>query len=157
MGKQAKKKDKNDAQAAKQKRHNVKTKGMNTSKRGAVWATRSYKARDEEGNEVTRKYNVYVPARTLWDPWDPNRNDERKVKEPFDALHLDWRKEVMEFAADNNARIGKISIGNGKFLYRVFLGDSVEKPSKVFFEIESSRKFVDVRDKKRRRRPKKVG
>jgi hypothetical protein len=161
MGKQAKKKVKSDAQMSKQKRHNRATRGMNTKKRGAVWAIRRYKAKEknEDGEmvEVERSYEVTIPPGTLWDPWDPNKNDPRKATEPYDALHLDWREEMMEYAADNNARIGKISLGNGEFLYRVFQGESVEKPDKTFFEMQSARKFVNVRDNKRRRKPKKVG
>ncbi len=58
----------------------------------------------------------------------------------------------------NNARIGRIILGNGEFLYRVYQGENVQEPKKVFFEIQSARKFVDVRDhKKRRRRTQKVG
>ena len=156
MGKQAKKKVKTSD--GNQKTHNKATRGINTRRRGATWAIRRYKAKDSEGNEVERNHIVTVPVNTLWDPWDPNKNDSRKAQEPYDALHLDWRHEMMEYAADNNARIGKLDLGDGVFLYRVFQGENVGKPDKVFFELQSKRKFVDVRAaKKVRKRAKKVG
>jgi len=156
MGKQAKKK-KPDAQSNNQKKHNRSTRGINTKRSGAVWAIRRYKAKDKDGEEVERKHYVTIPVGTLWDPFDLNKNDKRKAVEPFDALHLDWREEMMEYAADNNARIGKIELGDGEFLYRVYQGENVGKPDRVFFELQSTRKFVDVRDVKKRKRAKKVG
>ena len=165
MGKQAKKKQKSDAQNANQQHHNRATRGINTRKRGSVWAIRKYKlkdkegkvVKDKEGKDVERSLEVMVPPRTLYDPWDQNKNDPRKAAEPFDSLHLDWREEMMHYAADNNARIGRIVLDNGEFLYRVFQGENVDEPDKVFFEMQSARKFVDVRSKKRRRKAKKVG
>jgi hypothetical protein len=170
MGKQAKKKTKSDSQASNQKNHNRATRGINTRRRGATWAIRKYKAKvkDEDGKEVEveKTLRIEVPPRTFWDPWDQNKNDRNKAVEPYDALHLDWRHEMMEYVAEKNEnllegekklRIGKLDLGNGTFLYRVFQGENVTEPDKVFFEIESSRKFVDVREKKRRRKPKKVG
>lgn len=157
MGKQAKKKQKSEAQSGNQKNHNRATRGINSKRRGAVWSIKRYKAKDEDGKEVERKHYVTIPVGTLWDPWDPNKNDRRKATEPFDSLHLDWREQMMEYAADNNARVGQIELGDGRFLYRVYQGENVGKPDKVFFELQSARKFVNVRDTKKRKRAKKVG
>jgi len=157
MGKQAKKKQKADTQSANQQNHNRASRGMNTRKRGALWALRRFKTKDSEGKEVERSLRIEVPPGTLYDPWDANKNDPRKAIEPFDALHLDWREEMMHYAADNDARIGKISLDNGEFLYRVFKGKNVDEPDEVFFELQSARKFVNVHDGKRKRKTKKVG
>ena len=167
MGKQAKKKQKGEEQAANQQRHNRATRGINTRRRGATWAKRQRKTKDKEGNEVIETYRIEVPPRTYWDPWDQNKNDRKKAVEPFDALHLDWRHEMMEYVAEKNetrrqgekkVRIGKLELGNGVFLYRVFKGENVTEPDEVLFELQSTRKFVDVREKKgRRKKVQKVG
>ena len=159
MGKQAKKKQKSETQVQGQQRHNRATRGMNTRRRGTLWAVREVPKRDkkgvvqkdEDGNVLVQTYNVYVPPRVGWDIWDKAKNDPKKALEPFDSLHLDWREEMMEFAADNNARIGKIDLGEGVFLYRVFRGSNVLKPDEVFFEVQSSKKFTLERERKRKR------
>lgn len=158
MGKQAKKKQKSEN--LKQHRHNSKTRGINSTKRGPVWAMRERlskrKVLDDDGKEkteeYTERYNVTVPVGTLYDPFDKTKNDPKRASEPFDALHLDWKLEMMEYAAENNARIGSIDIGDGSFLYRVFIGDSIDKPEKVFFEVQSRSKFVLEKTPKRRKK-----
>jgi hypothetical protein len=149
VGKQAKKKQKTGNEN--QKTHNKATRFMNTKKRGALWALRQVPVRnkkgvvqkDEDGNVITQTARVTVPPRTGWDIWDKNKNDPKKAQEPFDALHLDWREEMMEFAADNNARIGKIDQGNGVFLYQVYRDEPGPLGKRiVFFEVESSKKFT---------------
>lgn len=165
MGKQAKKKEKTEAQAAKQRRHNRATRGINTTKRGVVWARRSFKSKDKDGKEIIDEYEVIIPPRTYWDPWDKNKNDKGRAQEPFDALHLDWREEMVHYIADANAikekteekmRIGKIDLGDGEYLYRVYKGDNIDKPKEVLFEIQSRRKLILERHSQRRIRRKKV-
>lgn len=156
MGKQAKKKVKSGE--TNQKTHNKGTRGINTKRKGVLWSIRRRKVKNKDGEETEVRENIFVPPNTLYDPFDKNKNDRRKAIEPFDSLHLDWREEMMEFAADNNARIGKLDLGGGEFLYRIYQGESVEKPDLVFFEVQSKRKFVDVRGVKRRKKgAKKVG
>ena len=156
MGKQAKKKQK-DA-SSNQKTHNRSTRGINTKRKGVLWAIRRRKVKNKDGEEKEVKEKVFIEPNTFYDPFDKNKNDRRKAVEPFDSLHLDWREEIMEYAADNNARIGKLDLGDGEFLYRVYQGESVQKPDTVFFEIQSKRKFVDIRGAKRRKKgAKKVG
>lgn len=160
MGKQAKKKQKTDAQASGQKRHNKATRFMNTKKRGVLWSIRQVAVRDkkgsvvkdDDGNVETREHKIYVPPRTGWDFWDKNKNDADKAVEPYDALHLDWRQEIMEFAADNNARIGTINKADGMFLTRVYKGDNVYQPKELFFEVESSKPFVIERERRKVRK-----
>lgn len=150
MGKQAKKKQKSEAQAAGQKTHNRATRGINTKRKGALWARRFVKSKDEEGNEVELPYDIFVPPRTMWDPWDRSRNDERRTDEPFDSLHLDWREEMMHYAAEINAHIGRLPLGDGVFLYRVYYGNNPREPKEVLFEVESSRSFTLERSPRRK-------
>jgi hypothetical protein len=155
MGKQAKKKQKTDAQASKQRRHNRNTRGINTKKKGALWAIRSFKTK-EDGVEVTKTYEVRVPPGTLYNPFDRGRYSEH-AQEPFDALQLEWREELMHYAAENDAKIGSIDLGNGQYLHRVYYGDTVKNPDSVLLEIQSARKFlVEKRGPRRRARRKKA-
>lgn len=164
MGKQAKKKLKTETQVSGQKHHNKATRFMNTKKKGVLWAIRQVPIRnkrgqvqkDEEGNVKTREHKVYVPPRTGWDYWDKSKNDAEKAQEPFDALHLDWRQEIMEFAADNSAKIARIDQGDGVFLYQVYRDEPVGEDGKpggrtVFFEVESTKSLTLERDRSRRK------
>lgn len=156
MGKQAKKKEKSEAQAQRQKRHNKATRGMNTKKRGVLWATRQRKVKDEEGNEVIQNYGVYVPPGVGYDPFDKQKNDPSAAQEPFDALHLDWREQAMYYMAEENARVDKTDLGDGVFLYR-FYRESPGGNKEVLFEVQSSKKFVFEPKKRRPKGAQKVG
>jgi len=164
MGKQAKKKEKNESQVTQQRRHNPATRGVNTFKKGVVWALREIK----KGDEV-EVYEVVVPRDTGFNPHDKNRGAYRaafvrngkmeiawktnkNAHEPFDSMALDWREEMMHYAVDNNARIGRKNLPNGKFLYRVFQGGSIDKPDILFFEIESASKLILKKGRKGQRR-----
>lgn len=158
MGKQAKKKQKTEAQAAKQKVHNRATRGINTRKRGALWAKRRFKTKDAEGNEVERTYNIYVPPGTMWDPFNPNKMDpKRNPPEPFDALHLDWAEELTHYAMDMEAKIGRLAVGEGMFLYRVYKGENIDEPDEVLLEVQSPRKFVHFKGKQKKKKAQKAG
>jgi len=151
MGKQAKKKDKSDAQAAKQKHHNKATRGINTRRRGVLWSLRQRRVKDKEGNEEIRTEKVYVEPNTMYDPFDKAKNDPSIAHEPFDALHLDWREHIMHYVADNEARMETINLGNETFLYRVFK----ETPGgnrEVLFEVQSAKKFIIERKARRTKR-----
>ena len=156
MGKQAKKKQKTDAQKNQQKHHNPNTRGINTKKQGALWARRSYKEKNEEGIEVTKTYDVRVPVGTLYNPFDKGRYSDH-APEPFDALQLDWREELMHYAAEVDAKIGSVDLGNGQYSHRVYYGESVDSPDEILVEIQSSQKFVkDKKGPRRRSRRKKA-
>lgn len=156
MSKQVKSKEKSEEQINAGRRHNRTTRGINTRRRGSVWAKRSLKVVDKDGNEVEKLYEVKVPHDTLYDPWDKNRNDKKRAQEPFDALHLDWRKEMMEYVADNEARIATTKLSNGEFLYEVVVPAPKTKKNlegiKVLFSVQSGKKFVADRKPRRRKR-----
>jgi len=145
VGKQAKKKTKSDSVLSKQKRHNPSTRGMNTKKRGALWAIRSYKVKDEDGNEEERTYRIHVPPRTLYDPFDKGRYSD-KASEPFDALSLDWRHELQQWACEIGAKVGNIKLPDGRYRYVVYSGEIVH------LVVESSAQFSMSRPRRRRRR-----
>ena len=138
MGKQAKKKEK--VGNSNQRKHNSNTKGCNTNKRGALWAVREYK---NKAGEVKVEH-VFVPHNPQYDPWDKDRSRDR-AQEPFDSLYLDWRQELMEYAADNNARIAKKTLPEG-YLYEVVVPAPRTKRNpdgiQVLLSIESTQKFV---------------
>jgi len=148
MGKQAKKKVK--VGGGVQKTHNKATRGINTSKRGALWAIRRRLVKDKDGNEVEKTERVYVPPHTLYDPWDKNRNDAHRAAEPFNDLHLDWREEMMEYAAEKSAKIGSIPYGDGMFSHRVFYGKNAAEPQELLLEVISSKALTLERPPRRR-------
>jgi len=156
MGKQAKKKVKTGS--VNQQVHNKATRGINTHRRGVLWAIREVPIKekgvlkkDKDGNAITRKVEIFVPPNVGWDIWDQAKNDPKKAQEPFDSLHLDWRAEMMEFAVDNDAKIGKTDLGDGTFLYRVYKEDKNSlRPDTVFFEVQSSKKFTLEREHRKR-------
>jgi hypothetical protein len=148
MGKQAKKKA--VVGGATQKTHNRATRGVNTRKRGALWAIRQRKVKDKDGNESYKEERVYVPPRTLFDPWDKNRNDPRKAQEPFDDLSLDWREELMHYAGEREAKIGSVSLGDGMFSHRVFYGKNAAEPTQLLLEVFSSKQLTLEKPPRRR-------
>jgi len=104
----------------KQRVHNRLTRGMNTKKRGPLWAIRKYKTKNDNGEEVEREYRVYVPVRTFLDPWDKKTYTD--AQEPLDSLGLDWQEEFQHYAAEHNARIGKRKLEDGRYQHVVYLG-----------------------------------
>lgn len=150
MGKQAKKKEKSDVQSNNQRRHNSSTRGINGKKRGPLWAIRSFKTKNEDGKEVTETYEVRVPYRARWNPFDKSRFLPG-AQEPFDALQLDWRVEINHFMANKNARIGSITLEDGTYLHRVYKGDSVQNPDEILLEVQSASKLVRGRKRSRRK------
>lgn len=157
MGKQAKKKQKTEAQLKGQKRHNAGTRGVNTKKLGALWAIRQVPLRnkkgevkkDDEGNVLTREVEVRVPVDAGYDMF---AKYDKNSPEPFDSCTLDWRQEVMEFCADNGARVAKIDKGDGVFAYRVYRDEPNPKGKgmirNVLFEIESTKRFTLEKERK---------
>lgn len=147
MGKQAKKKQKTEAQVKGQKRHNSATRGINTKKRGPTWSIRQVAIRnkkgvvqkDEHGKVLTEEVHIQVPIGVGFDMF--GKYDENSP-EPFDALALDWRQEIMEYAADIGAKVGKIDKGNGIGLYRVYRGDNIYQPDELYLEVESPKRFT---------------
>ena len=112
--------------------------------------------KDKKGNEERYIKEVRIPPGLQWDPFDKTRWD--KADEPFAALQLDWKKELMHYAADYDARIGKIDMPDGSFAYRVFYGDTVHNPEVLFLEVFSNQKLLMEKGRKfRPGRPVKVG
>lgn len=155
MGKQAKKKEKTETQASNQKRHNRNTKGINTKNQGSLWSIRLRKTK-EDGKEVIKTYEVRVPPHTLFNPDDRMRTADN-APEPFDSFQLDWREELVHYAADNEAKLGSITLDNGSYLHRVYVGDNVENPDKILIELQSSKKLIlEKKGPRRRSRRKKA-
>ena len=155
MAKQSKKKQKTETQATNQRNHNKSTRGINSKKKGALWALRQYKTK-EDGKEVTKTREVRVPCRTLFNPFDRQRNSEHAA-EPFDALSLDWREELVIYAAEMNARLGSVDNKNGTYVHRVYRGETVNKPDEILLELESSKKLIlEKKGPRRRSRRKKA-
>jgi hypothetical protein len=148
MGKQAKKKQKPAGTV--QKNHNRATRGINTKKRGALWSIRRRTVKDKDGNEVEKVERVHVPPRTLFDPWDKNRNDPKRAQEPFDDLALDWREELMHYAGERGAKIGTVSLGDGMFSHRVFYGKNAAEPRELLLEVFSSKQLTLEKPPRRR-------
>lgn len=152
MGKQAKKKEKSEAQLKGQKKHNRNTKGINTKKQGSLWAIRHFK--DDDGKLQT--YEVRVPHDTKWDPWDKSRYSPR-APEPFDSFQLDWREELTHYANEHEAKIGSVELPDGYYAHRVYFGESAENPEVVLVEVQSSKKLlIEKRGPRRRSRRKKA-
>lgn len=153
MGKQAKKKEKTEG--VRQKRHNPNTRGT-VKNAGPIWAVREFKYR-ENGEEFTDIREVRVPPNTQWDPFNKQKFS-RDAEEPFDSLRLDWREELMHYVAsfetsgEEKVKVGSITLDEGGYLHRVYIGDNVEEPEKILFEIRSNKK---LRLEKRQRRRKK--
>lgn len=157
MGKQAKKKQKTETQAKTQKNHNSNTRGVNTKKRGPLWSIRQVPIRDKkgavqkdkDGNVLTTEHRIEVPVGARYDMFS---KIDKNAPEPFDSLALDWRQEIMEFAADNNARIARIDVGDGVFLYQVYRDEpndsGVGTYRKVFFEIQSDKRLTLEKQRK---------
>jgi hypothetical protein len=158
MGKQAKKKVDVLGKTT-NKRHNKATKGSNTRRQGPVWSHRQKllkdskgkTLKDDDGNDRFETYQVRVPHRAQWDPFDKQRYGDY-AQEPFDSLQLDWVEELTEYALEKSAKLGSISLGDGRFLHRVFYGDNIEKPKQVLLEVASSKRLIINKGPKRRPR-----
>lgn len=158
MGKQAKKKNKTEAQVASQRRHNRATRGINTKKQGALWAIREYKVeqKNEDGKKevVTETEEVRVPYDAMWNPFDSSRYSEF-APEPFDALQLNFVEELQHYAVENEAKLDTLTLDNGRYLHRVIKeSKNPDDPDEVLLQIESSRKLMMNRGPRRRSRRK---
>lgn len=150
MGKQAKPKP--ASAKGTQKKHNQKTRWMNTKKKGTIWESYTVRYKDKEGNEQEYTKDVIIPPKTQYDMFDVQNMDPDRAQSPFDSMHLDWVEEIMQYAADYNAKIGKINLPNGTYLYRVYIGGNVNVPKWKLLEVESSRLLTLARKAPKKQR-----
>lgn len=110
MGKQAKPKP--ASQKGTQRKHNPKTRWINTKKPDLLWnPTLIYDIVDEDlpnGEKRTR----YIQK-----PFEELKN---KLHEPYDDLLLDWEVEIQHFAVESEARIEREAISTGGTRYTVY-------------------------------------
>lgn len=170
MGKQAKKKQKSDTQAAEQKIHNRATRFSNTKNRQIIWDKK--KRKKENGLEDT--YLVTYPPNTQWD-WSkiydaaPDQDGTMRLVrkksdkqpplyEPYDMLLEDWEDGIRGYAEQYvNAKIEREQLSNGRFIYTVFqkVKDNKNKEVKLtLLTIESPRNIHFGGNKKFRKRRK---
>lgn len=159
MGKQAKKKVKSDSQSENQRRHNKATRGINTNKKPVLF-DRRYRKVEEDGKEIIEYQDITVSPYTQWDPFDRKRNGEY-AEPPFDLLRRDWRRDFIHYHAEHDhvidsngiprkVRIGNITLPNGRYLHRIYYGESVKNPEGVILEVESSKKLIFKKKKRRK-------
>jgi len=137
MGKQAKKKQKSEAQIKGQKRHNKANRGINTKRRPILWETRERVKKDKDGNEVIEQFDVTYPPNILWDwsrIYDAVTDDEgitrlvrrkpekqKPLPAPLDTLLDDtWEEDLQAYADDHNAGVSKTPVGGGRFTHEVW-------------------------------------
>lgn len=148
MGGQTKKKDE-ALKGTNQRKHRRATRGVNTKKKPILWERISYEKQNEDGTVKERgTYNVTVPPNTMWNPHDKHRNNPKEAEAPFDALHLDWREEMMYHAAETGAKIATEQLPNGRYLYTVYEEETVEIDGvknirhKDLYSVESAKKLM---------------
>jgi len=160
MGKQAKKKQKTEAQSKGQKTHNRATRGVNTKRKQIVWETRQETYKDKDGNEKTRMVKVTYPNNLLWD-WsrthDAVVNDDgitqlmrrkpekqKPLPAPLDTL-LDntWEEDLSQYAEEHSAKVERTPLGNGVFRYEVWRNEYSKMTNKhercVLLTVDSPR------------------
>jgi hypothetical protein len=162
MGKQAKKKAKSETQAAKQNHHNRATRGINTTRKQIVWDTKQEVYKDKDGKEKVRTVDIAYPPNLQWDwsrIYDVVNNDEgvavlmrrkpekqKPLPAPLDTLLEDtWELELAEYASENDAKVERTPLGDGRIRHDVWRNEIdprtlKEKRRKVIFSITSSRK-----------------
>ncbi len=151
MGKQAKKKNKSEAEIAKQRRHNRSTKGVNTRKQGSLWALRQHKVKNDENKDVIEIEQIRVPYDAMWNPFDSTRYGEY-AQEPFDSLSLNWVEEIQHYAIENEAKLDTVTLANGKYLHKVIKQNKDSKVAdEVLFQIETSSRLLNNNRGPRRR------
>ena len=128
MGKQAKKKDPKLKSGG--RIHNPQTRGVNTSKQGALWAIRTERTKGEDGKPKLTKREVRVPINTGWNPSfigskAMEKHEKGLVPEPFDALYLSWEDEIRAMVEElneidgNKAWVERTPRADGSFTYSV--------------------------------------
>lgn len=113
MGKQAKPKPASQ-KGSNQKKHNAKTRWINTKKPDLLWdPTLLYDIVEEElpdGQTLTK----FVPKK--------REELEKRLKPPYDELLIDWEIEIQHFAMDKGAKISRDRIEEtGGTRYTVYL------------------------------------
>lgn len=172
MGKQAKKKQKTEAQAKAQKRHNRGTRGINTKRRPCVWDTRQEIYKDSDGNEKERTVKVTYPPYLQWDwsrIYDAVVDDEGRTRlmrrkpdkqkplpSPLDTLLEDtWETDLNDYAERHKAKVERTPIGDGIFRYEVWrneINKRTNKPErKVILAVDSPRSKATLVKKKKRK------
>ena len=137
MAKAAKKKD--EGLKGTQKKHNKATRWSRSRRRGAVWARRD--AIDQNDEKYT--YEVLVPWNQGWDFTMAYRKGH-ELKEPFDALSLDWPEQLAYYSAEMGAKIKGRELDNGGWEYIVHSGGT------ILLTIQSAEK-KNFRPKRRKR------
>jgi len=132
MAKSQKKKDQKSK--GDQQSHCRATRGINTSRRGPVWAKRQYKKADG----TTGIQEIQVPPGSQWNPERMSKKSrENGLPEPFDALHLEWDDELREYADEVNGKVERTNLPGDRYNYALIVKDEAGD-DKVLFEIESS-------------------
>lgn len=129
-----------------QKNHNKATKGVNSRKRGPLWAVRRAIVRNKKtGEEREVSYQIRVPHNTLYNPELVGR---KNLPEPFDALKLDWVDELAHYLANSSYKLYRETIDEGLFEYRV----RNEEGDLIFSLISSRNAFIENKPRRRRKR-----
>ena len=133
----------------KENRHNSSTRGVNTKKKGALWATRKALVKDKNTKEVKEvNVEVRVPPNSLY---NPELLSMKNLPEPFDSIQLDWADELASYVADSSLKLYREALEDGLFEYKV----CDERGNLIFSVISSRNAFIDSRPRRKRRRGRK--